>query len=63
MDPAATMDKAFSNLEGMLGNNGIKNLTNDTEQLISNQTKLFKTIENMTPLIEKASSIMSKINF
>ena len=63
MDPAATMDKAFSNLEGMLGNGGIKNLTNDTEQLISNQTKLFKTIENMTPLIEKASSIMSKINF
>ena len=63
MDPAATMEKAFSNLEGMLGNGGIKNLTNDTEQLISNQNKLFKTIENMTPLIEKASSIMSKINF
>ena len=63
IDPAATMNKAFNNLEGMLGNDGIKNLTNDTEQLISNQTKLFKTIENMTPLIEKASSIMSKMNF
>ena len=57
------MNKAFNNLEGMLGNEGIKNLTTDTEQLISNQTKLFKTIENMTPLIEKASSIMSKLNF
>ena len=63
IDPAETMNKAFNNLEGMLGNDGIKNLTTDTEQLISNQTKLFKTIENMTPLIEKASSIMSKLNF
>jgi hypothetical protein len=63
IDPAATMNKAFNNLEGMLGNDGIKNLTSDTEKLISNQTKLFQTIENMTPLIEKASSIMNKISF
>jgi hypothetical protein len=61
LDPALTMEKAFANLEGVLGSEGITNLSTDTSKLISNQEKLFKTIENMTPLIEKASTIMNKI--
>jgi len=61
LDPALTMEKAFANLEGVLGSEGITNLSSDTSKLISNQQKLFQTIENMTPLIEKASSIMNKI--
>lgn len=61
LDPALTMEKAFANLEGVLGSEGITNLSSDTTKLISNQQKLFQTIENMTPLIEKASSIMNKI--
>ena len=62
IDPASTMTQAFSNLENMLGGEGISKLTNDTQHLVANQAKLFKTIENMTPLIEKASTLMNKFN-
>ena len=62
IDPAATMTQAFNNLENMLGGEGISKLSNDTQTLVANQAKLFKTIENMTPLIEKASNLMNKFS-
>ena len=62
IDPAATMTQAFNNLENMLGGEGISKLSNDTQTLVANQAKLFKTIENMTPLIEKASTLMNKFS-
>ena len=62
LDPAATMTQAFTNLENMLGGEGISKLSTDTEGLINNQAKLFKTIENMTPLINQATQLMNKFS-
>ena len=46
----------------MLGGEGISKLSTDTEGLINNQAKLFKTIENMTPLINQATQLMNKFS-
>jgi hypothetical protein len=62
IDPASTMTQAFSNLENMLGGDGINKLSTDTQNLVDKQAQLFKVIENMTPLIEKASGLMSKFS-
>lgn len=62
IDPASTMTQAFTNLENMLGGENINKLSNDTENLVKNQAVLLKTIENMTPLIDKASTLMSKFS-
>jgi hypothetical protein len=62
VDSAASMTQAFTNLENMLGGDGIARLSSDTHHLVENQAKLFKTIENMTPLIAKASSLMEKFS-
>jgi hypothetical protein len=62
VDPAATMTQAFTNLENMLGGDGINKLSHDTQNLVANQAQLFKTIENMTPLIDKATGLMEKFS-
>lgn len=62
IDPASTMTQAFTNLENMLGGDGINKLSSDTQNLVEKQAQLFKVIENMTPLIEKASGLMSKFS-
>jgi len=62
LDAGTTMTQAFTNLENMLGGEGMNNLSIDTKRLVDNQAKLFKSIENMAPLIEKASSLMNKFS-
>jgi hypothetical protein len=62
IDPASTMTQAFTNLENMLGGDGINKLSNDTQNLVEKQAQLFKVIENMTPLIERASTLMTKFS-
>lgn len=58
IDYATTLEDAYSNLEKMLGNDGLNNLTNDTKKLMAQQTQLFKSMENITPLIAEAQKMM-----
>lgn len=52
IDYAATVAEAYGNLNGMLGEKGIQQLTNDTKTLMDQQLQLAKSMEAMTPLIE-----------
>ena len=58
IDYATTLEDAYSNLEQMLGSDGLNNLTEDTKKLMSQQTQLFKSMENITPLLAEAQKMM-----
>ena len=59
---AENLENAYKNLEGMIGNEGIKGLTSQTETLLMNQTKLLDNIKGMEPFIATAENLMSKLD-
>ena len=58
MDYATTLTDAYKNLEGMLGEDGLKSLTTDTKKLMEQQSKLFNSMENIAPLLAQAQKLM-----
>ena len=59
IDYASTLESAYDNLDSILGSDGIKNLTNDTQKLMAKQQELFKTMESMTPMLQQAKEMIS----
>jgi hypothetical protein len=58
IDHAATVEQSYQHLEDILGTDGIKNLTQDTQNLIEKQKKMYENIENMLPLVDQAQSFL-----
>lgn len=58
IDYATTLEDAYKNLEKMLGDRGLQNLTSDTRKLMEQQSKLFNSMENITPLLAEAQKMM-----
>lgn len=52
IDYASTIEDAYDDLNKILGSDGIKRLTSDTQGLMKQQMELAKSMEAMTPLIE-----------
>ncbi len=53
IDHAATIEDAYDDLNKILGSDGIKNLTDDTQRLMKQQMELAKSMKEMAPIIEK----------
>ena len=62
IDYAATLEQSYDNLEKMLGNGGLQNLTNDTKKLMQQQKELFKTMETMAPMLNEAEGWLKSLN-
>ena len=69
IDYATTIEDAYDQLNSILGSDGIKNLTGDTQKLMQQQMELAKSMEAMTPLIkgimpmaEKAQEMMKSMD-
>ncbi len=62
IDYGTTLTDAYKNLEKMLGEGGLKNLTTDTKKLMEQQSKLFNSMENIAPLLADAQNMMKKMN-
>lgn len=62
VDHAATLDKAYNNLQSMLGEGGIKGLTAETQSLVKNQTQLAEAMKGMGPLLDQAQSMLKTMN-
>ena len=69
IDYAATIEGAYDQLNSIIGSDGIKNLTGDTQRLMQQQADLAKSMESMAPMIEKmmpmavkASEMMKNMN-
>lgn len=58
LDYAATIEQSYKNLDQILDTGAITNLTNDTKQLMSQQQKLFDTMQNMVPVLQGAQNLL-----
>ena len=61
IDYAATMEQAYDNLNKMLGDGGMKNLTKDTKGLMNQQKELMGQLKDFAPLMEQAGSMLDKL--
>ena len=69
IDYATTIEDAYDQLNQILGSDGVKSLTDDTQKLMQQQMELAKSMEAMTPLIkgimpmaEKAQEMMKSMD-
>ena len=58
IDYAATVEDAYDDLNKILGGDGIKRLTDDTQKLMGQQMKLAEAMKSMSPLMEQAKDLM-----
>lgn len=58
IDYASTLEGAYDNLDKILGSDGINKLTGDTQKLMSQQQKLFDTMQSMTPMLKDAKDML-----
>jgi hypothetical protein len=58
IDYASTVEDAYDDLNKILGGNGIKQLTDDTQNLMKQQMQLADAMKSMTPLMEQAQSLL-----
>ena len=58
IDYASTMEQAYDNLQNILGNGGMKGLTEETEKLVKQQQNLVSSLNSMSPALESAQKTM-----
>jgi len=58
IDYAATIEDAYDQLNNILGSDGIKRLTNDTQNLMKQQSQLAESMQQMGPLIQGMAPMM-----
>jgi hypothetical protein len=61
IDYATTIEDAYDQLNQILGSDGIKNLTGDSQKLMQLQMELAKSMEGLTPIVEKMMPMASKM--
>jgi hypothetical protein len=61
IDYATTIEEAYDQLNSILGKDGIKSLTSDTERLMNQQKNLAGSLKDMGPLMEKMAPMMEQM--
>ena len=59
---ADNMEKAYDNLEKVVGENGIKSMSNNTRELVKEQKKLLNNLKEITPALDEAVGAINKID-
>tara|TARA_B110001452_G_C15238025_1_gene428671 strand:- start:1664 stop:2410 length:747 start_codon:yes stop_codon:yes gene_type:complete len=59
---ASKLESAYDNLDKVIGNNNIKSMSSDTENLIKQQNELLKQLKEITPVLNQAMTSVSKID-
>jgi len=60
IDYATTIEDAYDQLNSILGSDGVKSLTNDTQKLMQQQMELAKSMQSMAPLIKNIMPMAEK---
>lgn len=60
VDYAKTLEKAYDNLENLVGKDGVNGLTSQTNVLMDQQKKLMENMKSMEPLLKTAQSFLDK---
>ena len=61
IDYASTLELAYDNLQGMLGEGGMKGLTDETKRLVSQQQSLMESLKTMTPVMKSAKETLDNM--
>ena len=61
VDYAGTVEKAFENLENILGSDGMKKMSADTSRLADKQKNLVSAMHNMQPLMDNAQKMLKSL--
>ena len=61
IDYASTIEDAYDDLNKILGSDGIKRLTSDTQGLMKQQMQLAKSMEGMGPIIQNIKPMMDQM--
>jgi|TARA_B110000259_G_scaffold118348_1_gene134640 hypothetical protein len=59
---ADKMEAAYDNLEHVIGENGIKSMSNSTKELVRQQNELLKGLKDITPALHEAMGAIGKID-
>jgi hypothetical protein len=62
VDYGTTLEKAYDDLNNVLGSDGIKSLTNDTQKLMNQQLQLAESMKGMEPLMKQAQGMLKNLN-
>lgn len=59
---AGQMEKAYDNLDKMIGQEGIKSISSHTKKLVKQQNDLMKDLKDITPTLNEAVGAISKLD-
>lgn len=61
VDYAQTLEQAYDNLQNIIGNDGVRGLTDQTKSLMEQQQQLMKNMKDMEPLLNTAQGFMNQL--
>ena len=56
------MEQAYDNLQKMLGKDGMKSITAETQKLVSQQKDLMGTLNSMAPILTSAKETLAGLD-
>ena len=62
IDYGTTIERAYDNLDNILGGDNMQKLTADTTRLIEKQNKLVKNMQGMAPMITQYKDLLKNMN-
>lgn len=62
IDYASTLEESYNNLNNILGKDGMRGLSKDTEKLVNQQKMLMETLESMAPMMKNAQSTLDGLD-
>jgi hypothetical protein len=61
IDYASTLEEAYDNIENIIGDDGVRGLTDQTKSLMNQQKLLMQNMKDMGPLLKSAEGFMEQI--
>lgn len=61
IDYASTLEQAYDNIENIIGEDGVRGLTDQTKSLMNQQKELMNNMKEMGPLLKSAEGFMEQL--
>jgi hypothetical protein len=61
IDYASTLEQAYDNIENIIGEEGVRGLTDQTKSLMNQQKELMNSMKEMGPLLKSAEGFMHQV--
>lgn len=61
IDYASTLEQAYDNIEAIIGEDGVRGLTDQTKSLMNQQKELMDNMKEMGPLLKSAEGFMEQL--